>query len=258
MKLEKYMVLRNLLQYLRERTAAMVRREIIYYTDNVPSERFLNIIQRQILRACGDIPIISVSQKPIDFGRNIVMAGIGRSNLSIYRQILTGLEASDADVVNFVEHDVIYHPGHFEFVPPDNTAFWYNRNVWKVRASDGQAVYYRTSALSLMVCYRDIALKQYRERVEKQANGTLSRATGHEPGHHLAPKGLGNIPAKFFNAEHPCIDIRHSNNKTKTDRFRKESFRSKKSILDWKLADEVPFWGRTKGRFNEFLLEIDR
>jgi len=236
----------------------MVTREIIYYTDNVPSKSFLSIIQRQILRACGDIPIISVSQKPIEFGRNIVMAGIGRSNLSIYRQILAGLEASDADIVNFVEHDVIYHPDHFGFVPPDNTAFWYNSNVWKVRASDGQAVYYRTSGLSLMVCYRDIAIPHYRERVEKQKAGTLPRQTGHEPGHHLAPRGLGTIPAKFFMSEHPCIDIRHKKNKTGKSRFNKLSFHSEKSIRDWQLADEVPFWGRTKGRFDEFLMNLDK
>ena len=233
-----------------------MKREIIYYTDNVPSEMFMSIIQGQILRACGDISIISVSQLPIAFGRNIVMPGIGRSNLSMYRQILTGLEASDADIVYFVEHDVIYHPSHFDFVPPDNTAFWYDRNVWKVRESDGQAVYYRTSALSLMTCYRDIAVEHYQERVEKQANGTLPRWAGHEPGHHLAPKGLGLIPAKYFTSEHPCIDIRHKNNKTQADRFRKESFHSEKSIRDWQLADEVPYWGRTKGRFKEFLEDV--
>lgn len=235
----------------------MAKREIIYYTDNVPSEKFLSTIQRQILRACGGIPIISVSQKPIDFGRNIVMEGIGRSNLSIFRQVLTGLEASDADIVFFCEHDVIYHPSHFDFVPPDNTAFWYDRNVWKVRASDGQAVYYRTSGLSLMTCYRDIAVEHYRERVEKQANGTLPRGTGHEPGHHLHPVGIGTIPAKYFTSEHPCIDIRHKNNKTQHDRFRKESFRSQKSCREFQLADEVPFWGKTKGRFAEFFEEVN-
>lgn len=236
---------------------SIVKREIIYYTDNLPSEKFLSIIRAQILRACGDIPIISVSQKPISFGRNIVMPGIGRSNLSIFRQILTGLEASDADIVNFIEHDVIYHPSHFDFVPPDNTAFWYNRNVWKVRASDGQAVYYRTSGLSLMVCYRDIAVEHYRERVRLQSGEGIPRCTGFEPGHHLAPKGLGTIPAKYFTAEHPCIDVRHSDNKTGNRKFEKRFFHSQKSIQDWQLADEVPFWGKTKGRFNEFLENLE-
>ena len=236
----------------------MATREIIYYTDNLLTERFLSIIRGQIKRACSDIPIISVSQWPIAFGRNIVLSGIGRSNLSMFQQILAGIEASKADIVNFVEHDVIYHPSHFEFVPPDNKAFYYNRNVWKVRYSDGQAVYYQTSGLSLMVCYRDIALEHYRERVRRQADGTLPRGTGFEPGHHVAPAGIGTIPREYFTAEHPCIDIRHSNNKTHKNRFDKASFTNANSIRDWQLADEVPFWGKTKGRFFEFLMNLDK
>ena len=236
----------------------MVKREIIYYTDNVPSEQFLWFLRDQILRACGDIPIISVSQWPIAFGRNIVMRDIGRSNLSMYKQILTGLEASEADVVYFVEHDLVYHSSHFDFVPPDNKAFYYNRNVWKVRARDGQAVYYRTSGLSLMTCYRDIAVEHYKIRVELQAGEGIPKNTGYEPGSHLAPQGIGTIPAKHFTSEHPCIDIRHNHNKTGKSRFHKESFRSNKSIRDWKLADEIPFWGKTKGRFNEFLMNLEK
>jgi len=236
----------------------MVKREIIYYTDNLPSERFLWILRDQIIRACRGIPIISVSQWPIAFGRNIVLSGIGRCNLSIYKQILAGLEASEADVVYFCEHDIIYHPSHFNFMPPDNSAFWYDRNVWKVRSSDGQAVYYRTSPLSLMVCYRDIAVEHYRERVKLQIEGTLPRTTGFEPGNHMAPKGIGNIPARHFTSKHPCIDIRHPDNKTGINRFLRSSFKTVRSIRDWQLADEVPFWGKTKGRFDEFLMSLDK
>ena len=234
-----------------------LKREIIYYTDNLPSEKFLWIIRNQIMKACGDIPIISVSQWPIPFGRNIVLPGIGRSDLSLYKQILIGLETSNADVVYFAEHDVIYHPSHFDCIPPDNSAFWYDTNIWKVRAKDGQALYYQTYALSLMVCYRDIAVEHYRERVRLETIHQIPKATHYEPGRFLAPKGMGTIPAKYFRSEHPCIDIKHENNWNGKCRFNKSSFRSLKSIRDWQLADDVPFWGKTKGRFNQFLEDID-
>ena len=59
-----------------------------------------------------------------------------------FRQILAGLEALDTDVVFMVEHDVLYHPSHFDFTPPERDIFYYNRNTWKVNAETGHAVFY--------------------------------------------------------------------------------------------------------------------
>ena len=231
-------------------------RQIIYYTDNYPSEYFLSQIRAQIKKACGNIPVISVSQYPISFGENLVIGPIGRSTRSICRQILMGLEYATADIINFCEHDVIYHPSHFSFVPPKNDLFYYNRNVWKLRSRDGQAVYYDTSATSLLVANRKLLLNHYQERVDRLENGTFPKKAGHEPGHHLAPQGIGQNGYELFCSEHPCVCIRHNRNYTRKNRFDRSQFSSKNSTKGWKLSDEIPFWGRTKGRFKEFMSEL--
>jgi hypothetical protein len=53
----------------------------------------------------------------------------------------------------------------------------------------------------------------------------------------------------------PNIDLRHRHNQTPT-RWRKEQFRNQRFTEGWTEADEVPGWGRTKGRMPEFLQGI--
>jgi len=56
------------------------RTTIIYYTANREDERFEQVIRENILRVSEGLPIISVSQKPIDFGQNICVGNVGVSN----------------------------------------------------------------------------------------------------------------------------------------------------------------------------------
>lgn len=66
---------------------------VVYYTSNwldTQNPYFLENTKKQLLTAIGDLPLISVSQKPIAFGTNICVGEIGRSHLNLYRQILAG------------------------------------------------------------------------------------------------------------------------------------------------------------------------
>ena len=53
----------------------------------------------------------------------------------------------------------------------------------------------------------------------------------------------------------PNIDIRHGHNLTQS-RWTQEEFRDKSTCLGWTMADEVPGWGVTKGRFGDILNKI--
>ena len=59
---------------------------IIYYTANREKESFENKVRENILKVKGDLPVISVSQKPIDFGKNICVGDIGQNYLNAFRQ----------------------------------------------------------------------------------------------------------------------------------------------------------------------------
>jgi len=56
---------------------------IVYYTDNILKESFASVIRKRLKLSAGDIPIVWVSQKPIDEEPNIVCGNIGRNHKSI-------------------------------------------------------------------------------------------------------------------------------------------------------------------------------
>jgi hypothetical protein len=74
-------------------------RTILYLTDNTLDEKIADLCKKQLLKEAGDIPIVSVSQKPMDFGKNICVGEIGRSWMSLYKQQLEGLKANKTKYV---------------------------------------------------------------------------------------------------------------------------------------------------------------
>lgn len=222
-----------------------MKKGIVYYTDNVPPEKFLKPIRTFLKKACKDIPIVWVSQKPIDEENNIVLTGIGRNHHSRCLQILAGVKKIDADIIYFAEHDVIYHPSHFDFVPKDNDVFWYNLNRWWLRSSDGKACFREAQSLSQLVAYKELIEDFYIRRMAYYANG-IKIGCGNEPGKRVIPE-LPPYKNGSFYSEWPNIDIRHNNNYTRSDKFK----------LGEKFSDSIPGWGQTKDRYKEFIRELN-
>jgi len=104
----------------------------IYYTANVIRNPLGERIRNRILKCIGDMPLISVSQKPMDFGHNIYVHDIGQSHINIYRQMLYGAKEAKTDYVAMVEDDVIYTPEHFTSYLPPLDVFAYNINSWRI------------------------------------------------------------------------------------------------------------------------------
>jgi len=103
---------------------------IIYYTSNREDEAFEKKIQARLLKSKGNIPIISVSQKPIDFGWNICVGDIGVSDENVYKQMLIGCMEATTPFVTFAEADTLYPPEYFQYKPKDiNKRYWFE-NVW--------------------------------------------------------------------------------------------------------------------------------
>jgi len=238
-----------------ERIPADLRKGLVYYTDNQCEERVANAVRRRLAALANGHPIVSVSLYPIEFGRNIVIQE-ERGILTMFRQILAGLEAIEADIIFLVEHDILYHPSHFEFVPPRKDCFYYNLNAWKVCARTGRALHYITKQTSQLCACRELLLEHYRKRVARVEREGFTRRMGFEPGTHKFPRGVDNISSGTWRSKQPNIDIRHANNLT-WSRWKQEQFRNKRSIRGWTEAEEVPDWGRTQDRFDQFLREVD-
>lgn len=238
---------------LEAKTPDPLSKGIVYYTDNRLDPEIDNVVRNQLLKISKDkgIKIVSVSLQPTDFGVNVTLP-LERGVLTMTKQILAGLTAIDTDVVYLCEHDIIYHPTHFDFTPPKEDVYYYNENTWKVRSTDGQAVFFHTKQTSGCCADRKLLLEHYTKRVERIEKEGYSRKMGYEPGCHHLPDGIDNYNAKSWMSLVPNVDIRHEGNLTQS-RFKPEQYRSRKSIIGWTLADDIPGWGITKNRFKEFL-----
>jgi glycosyltransferase involved in cell wall biosynthesis len=216
---------------------------IIYYTDNQLKLKIAVCVQKQLAKI--GLPIVSASLKPMNFGKNIHVP-LKRGVLTMFKQILTALENSDTDIVYFCEADVLYHPSHFDFTPPEKDVFYYNENVWKIDAKTGHALHYDCKQVSGIAVYREAAVKHYRKRVEMvEANG-FNMSMGYEPGTHHRPERVDDATAGSWKSEFPNLDIRHDGNFSPT-RWSKDEFRNQRYTQGWiESDDEVPGWGKTK------------
>lgn len=257
---------------------------LVYYSDMRGDPRLLQAVRDQIVRASDGLPLVSVTLAPLDFGMNLVpyLCACGRDYLSLvypftcshcgrtpqvferghltmFKQILAGLQLLDTDLACLVEHDVLYAPEHFQFVPPDRARFWYNQHRWQVSAVDGRAVHYRCCQTSGLCADRQLLIAHYRARVARVERDGFSRALGFEPGTNSRSRSIDGVGFGTWFSTRPNLDIRHGKNLTLT-RWSPEVFRNKNSCLGWTEAgpEGIPGWGVTAGRFDQFLSDLNR
>lgn len=239
---------------------------IIYLTDNSLDPQIAGLCRRHLLEVAGDNPIVSVSQRPIDLGRNVCVGEIGRSWLSLYRQLAAGCEAAEMEWVMVAEHDCLYTPEHLAYQPADPGVFWYNDNRWLVQ-QDGNhpelnGMYSRwpgALALSQLICRRDLLAECVRERLALLEGGGSPKLLGRaEPGvlteraakdaQRYAASGrpvwlrqyfenLTHWEHRTFRTKLPNLDIRHSTNFSGPKRGSKRRY-------------ELPHWGRWEAVWN--------
>lgn len=258
---------------------------MLFYTSHTCPMRIAHRVQHNLLKISMEknIPLYSSSLKPMPhFGRNIFqplahseyqMVDGELKEVQVPRtqpglktmtmQILDGLKICKEDVVFLCEHDVLYHPTHFDFTPTKDV-YYYNTNVWRLRVEDGHCLYYDQRSLSGLVGFREVLIKHYEERLrrilelekEAEADGLVHSLSnpentiplkegihrlGFEPGTHNRPDKIDEIGYEDFRSEFPNIDIRHANNLTQ-NRWSIDQFRSKPK--EWIESDEIPGWGK--------------
>lgn len=207
----------------------MVSKGIIYYTGGGLPPKLDNLVRKQLLSI--GLPIVSATLEPLDFGKNVVVDG-KRGYLTMFKQILAALEASDADVIFHCEHDNLMHPSHFEFTPPREDTFYYDLNWWKIR-SDGFAVHWDAEQVSGLCAYRKTLIGHYRKRIESFDPDNFDRKF--EP--------MSGEGAVDWVAPYPSLDIRHNRNLT-YNKWGIEHFRKKETALNFETStlDRIPGW----------------
>lgn len=216
----------------------MTTKGILYYSDSTLPTAMATTCQR--FMAESGLPITSVTLKPVDFGRNIVL-DLPRSYKAMYQQILTGLESMTEDVVFFGEHDVLYALDHFAFTPPDDQTYCYNGNYWFLRMSDGLALHYDVAPLSGLVAYRKPLLIHFRERCAYIAKRGFGYFIGFEPMVRNRVDWSAKFPWAKFQPACPNVDLCHGQNLSKK-RWDQRQFIRKPEFWDVSDIDNVPGW----------------
>ena len=170
----------------------------IYYTANVIREPFGENVRKQILKCIDNMPLISISQKPMNFGENICVGNIGQSHINIYRQMLIGAKAAQTDYVIMCEDDILYTPGHFTSFLPDLDTFAYNLNRWRIYTWSSVFSYTSRVVASQLIAPRLQLIKTLQEKFDKFPNPDRSIWKFFcEPGRR--EKQLGVTPQKMIN-----------------------------------------------------------
>ncbi len=216
---------------------------IIYYTANHISDYFMSNTLKVLLGCIGNIPIISVSQKPMSLGKNICVGDIGRSHLNIYRQALIGAKEAKTKYIALVEDDVLYTKEHFEYKPIDGV-FSYNVNIASIYSWVKPAIFsfkYRKNLHSL-ICERQLFIDAMEERFKKHpVDSEILLGNWGEPGRVACEKNLGvtQRQSEEFKTSVPNVTF-----------FTKDSFSflnlGFRKKLGNDLVNELNYWGKAE------------
>ncbi|HET7619143.1 MAG TPA: hypothetical protein VFK20_11585, partial [Vicinamibacterales bacterium] len=154
------------------------------------------------------------------------------------------------------EHDVLYHPSHFDVVPPRDDVYYYNLHTIKVDAATGRAVSYVTKQTSGLCANRQLLIEHYRKRIAIVERDGFSRRMGFEPGSHRRKERIDDVPSDVWRSPFANVDIRHTANLTQS-RWSPSQFRDQRNCQAWTEHTAAPGWPAWHGRpFAAFLQEV--
>lgn len=226
---------------------------VIYYTSNyleTENPYFVANTKKQLIKAIGKHPLISVSQKPMDFGENICVGDIGRSHRNIYWQMLQGCKAAKTKYVAMAEDDIFYSYEHFHTYVPSRSIFAYDMSKLSLFTWTKPPMYsFRTKRLVVnqLIAPRKMLIEALEERfarvdVLKKKGWTDDQINSKwgDPGRYEDLLGVTVRPRQEFYCNKPSIVFSHEK------AFGYETNQGKKKRLGDIKMMEVPDWGRAE------------
>lgn len=218
---------------------------VIYLTASKISDFFAENVRTSLVLALNDdIPIISVSKKPILYKRfqpNINFQ-TPSSHVNIYREALWGVKQAKTKYIAIAEDDVLYVKEHFEKRPSRDDVFAYNRACWSVYTWSRPPVFSYTGRRNhgVLICARDLYIEAMEERFKKYPEDSMvNNAIWAEPGKYEAQLGVTPRESEYFYTDPALIMFSHPDglsHKTLGERKRLAPIR----------ALEIPYWGRAE------------
>lgn len=216
---------------------------IIYYTSNREDPAFEKKIIDDMLSKKGDLPIISISQKPMDLGQNICIGDVGHSYLNERKQILMAAKLAKTEYIITTESDFLYPPEYFNFEPTGENLYRH-ADIWimwvtdkirkdfyhKLGTSDGAQIVKRDFFIDVLEKYLEPFpgwyLKNERNRKTKPV---------HSPYH--------KMPRTLIPGENPCVSIKTNFGLSYTTGVDESPESTRKNL---------PYWGNVEALRSKF------
>jgi len=214
---------------------------VLYYTDNTLDGTVLGkTVWDNLIKVSSSIPIIAVSQKPIDARNNVCVGLKPRNSGSILEQILAGLDVIDPDTYVFLaEHDVLYHQSHFKIMASDVVPQQFNCNTNNFRCTkNGYSIGTSDKILSQFSGFAGDLKKIFINKLELFKKGGNRLMECLEPGRGK-PTDFGKL--NTYVSVVPNVDIRHN------------GCISIQSLM-MPITKELEFWGHYKNLRNKLCL----
>jgi len=201
---------------------------VVYFTSNREDPEFERRIQETLFKTINGLPLISVSQKPIDFGYNICIGDIGASPENILKQILIGAEKANTKYVALTQDDFLFPPDYFNFRPFDDETFYYPEEVYLIW--QGRGTFWRKHLRELLSITNRIHLIKIITEIINNMPGHISNRVKR-----LTKQG-------WFKTEYPVITFKTKNGLHWRSSFSKKHFKS-----------ELPYWGTGNELWSKYL-----
>lgn len=184
----------------------MFDRTVIYYTSNRENPEFEKKIQENILKLKGTLPLISVSQKPINFGDNICVGDVGQSYLNEFRQIYLGAKRAKTKYIIFAESDFLYPPEYFSFIPKNSKCYRYSLNYVVYNDPNLNYFYRKKETEGAQIVERKYYIKKCEEFFVGMPKWFRDGKGGKMPIKRREP--LAYVEKEFFEGVNPCVTFK--------------------------------------------------
>lgn len=219
----------------------------IYLTLNRMPDSWTKFHLGHLKKSLKEIPVISISRLPMDFGENYLDEGpFGYVN--IYRQILRGAKLAKTKYVAVCEDDTLYHENHFRRFRPKDDEFAYNRLRWSI-FSWGIPQYSLRRRISNCGCIapRALIIEALEERFAKCGYNIPITACG-ECGRNKLEKRLGITLRKqvdFYSTD-AIVQLSHPSGTEPRQTIMRKSHAEVRAF-------DIPYWGKASEVVKHYL-----
>jgi hypothetical protein len=214
---------------------------IVYVSSNKEAIKFEMNVLWDMVKKKGDLPIFSVTHKPMDFSpdinhTNICVGDVGVSGFNFCRQLQMAVEmAKGYDYVISCEADCFYSPDYFTLVPPNIDTVYRNTNNY-VMPYKKDYFHIKSSQTAFQVAGRNHLLDRLNYLLEGQSQWNVEMKN--------FPKEIGKPFLEkwiIFETEYPCFTIKTGNGMRNHTASGTEKYY------------KLPYWGEAKDIRKKYL-----